>query len=243
MKLGAEPKKVIILGALTVLGGYLVVSNLLTSDEPPVRQSAPPAAAKPAPAAQPQRGITAQAPPPNIRRDRRQIGGSVRSSQEFRPTLKRRPEDYVDPTTVDPTLRTDLLAKLDAIRVEGGSRSLFDFAQAPPPPKPKGPPEPKIIPKPFGPQPPPTEAAKVEPPKPPPTPIPLKFYGFISPVRTKVKRAFFLDGEDIIVASEGELIKRRYKVVRIGINSVVMEDVEQKHQQTIPLTEEQQQSG
>jgi hypothetical protein len=241
MKLGAEPKKVVILGVLTVVGGYLAVSNFWSSDGPP--RSTPVAAPKPAATAQPQRGVTAQPPPPNIRRDRRQIGGSVRSSQEFRPTLKRRPEDYVDPVTVDPTLRTDLLAKLDAIRVEGGSRSLFDFSQPPAPPKPKGPPEPKIIPKPFGPQPPPVEAAKVEPPKPPPTPIPLKFYGFISPQGSTTKRAFFLDAEDIIVASEGELIKRRYKVVRIGVNSVVMEDVEQKHQQTIPLTEEQQQSG
>jgi hypothetical protein len=40
------------------------------------------------------------------------------------------------------------------------------------------------------------------------------------------------------MAKEGETVKRRYRVVRIGVNSVVMEDTENKHQQTLPLAEE-----
>ena len=36
-------------------------------------------------------------------------------------------------------------------------------------------------------------------------------------------------------AVEGEIIKRRYKVVRVGINSLVVEDVEFKNEQTLPL--------
>ena len=74
----------------------------------------------------------------------------------------------------------------------------------------------------------------------PPAPIPLKFYGFINPLKSGTKRAFFLDGEDIIVASEGQLIKNRYKIVRIGVNSAVVEDTQAKNnQQTLPLVEEQ----
>jgi hypothetical protein len=51
------------------------------------------------------------------------------------------------------------------------------------------------------------------------------------------KRAFFLDGDDIVVATEGQLIKQRYKVIRIGVNSVVVEDMQFQNQQTLPLEE------
>jgi hypothetical protein len=55
------------------------------------------------------------------------------------------------------------------------------------------------------------------------------------------KRAFFLDGEDIVIAGEGDMIKKRYKIVRIGVNSAVVEDTEFKgnnNQQTLPLEAE-----
>jgi hypothetical protein len=165
--------------------------------------------------------------------------GQSRGSQEFRPSLKpKRPEDRVDPLKVDPTLRLDLLAKVQGIKLEGASRSLFDFSQAPPPKTP----DVKVLPKDAKPDPAAvasTAAAKpAEPVKPPPPPIPLKFYGFINPAKQGIKRAFFIDGEEIFVATEGEIIKKRYKVVRIGINSAVVEDMQSQHQQTIPLEEQ-----
>ena len=143
-----------------------------------------------------------------------------------------------DPTTIDPTLRLDLLAKVQSVMLGGGERNLFQFGAAPPPPKP---PEPKIIPKLGLPAASAAAAAAGGAPvaaaPPPPPPIPLKFYGYSSRGQTD-KRAFFLDGEDIIVASEGQMIKSRYKVIRIGINSVVVEDVQFQHQQTLPLEEQ-----
>jgi hypothetical protein len=78
----------------------------------------------------------------------------------------------------------------------------------------------------------------VPPPPPPPPPIPLKFYGYITPSSAGGKRAFFLEGEEIHVVTEGDIVKRRYKIVRIGINSVVVEDTEFKNQQTLPLEEQ-----
>jgi hypothetical protein len=141
--------------------------------------------------------------------------------------------------TIDPTLRLDLLAKVQGVKLTGGNRSLFDFS-APPPPDPK-----KVVEqakaaapaKPYGPQPAPPPPTPT--PTPPPPPIPLKFYGFVNSSRPGApKRAFFLEGEDIHVAGEGELIKKRYKVVRIGVNSVVVEDTEHKHEQTLPLEEQ-----
>ena len=53
-----------------------------------------------------------------------------------------------------------------------------------------------------------------------------------------MRRAFFLDGEDIVQAGENETIRNRYKIIRIGVNSAVVEDTVAKNQQTLPLAEE-----
>ena len=139
---------------------------------------------------------------------------------------------------IDPTLKLDLLSKVRQVSVDGGSRSLFEF-YVPPPPPPVVKPAP-IVPKPI----PPADAKPAGPPKPPPPPppppIPLKFYGYSGAVRSNVRRAFFLDGEDIVQAGENETIRNRYKVLRIGVNSAVVEDTVSKNQQTLPLAEEAQ---
>jgi len=154
--------------------------------------------------------------------------------------MKRKQDDKTDPMTIDPTLRLDLLAKVQAVDLAGGGRSIFAFSAPPPPPLPKGP-EPKIIPKPaqHGSGEPPASRFPSGPPQPPPPPpINLKYFGYSAQRGTAHKHAFFLDGEDILVAAEGETVKRRYKVVRVGTNSVVMEDTESKRQQTLPLAPE-----
>lgn len=56
--------------------------------------------------------------------------------------------------------------------------------------------------------------------------------------RGATKRAFFADGDDIFVAGENEMIRNRYKVVRIGINSAIVEDITNNNQQTLPLIAE-----
>jgi hypothetical protein len=63
----------------------------------------------------------------------------------------------------------------------------------------------------------------------------------VNPARPDVKRAFFLDADEIVIAGEGDLIKKRYKIVRIGVNSAVVEDTTFKGtntQQTLPLEAE-----
>jgi hypothetical protein len=84
--------------------------------------------------------------------------------------------------------------------------------------------------------------APVVPPKPVIPPIPLKFYGYVSEsggvIPGAAKRAFFLDGEDIVVAGENDVIRNRFKIIRIGVNSAVVEDTTNKNQQTLPLIEE-----
>jgi hypothetical protein len=231
MNLGAEPKKLAVLGGLVLIGGYLFYSNVMSgpSASEPDRHSRAISHTIPDPPAAPSY--------PEIRTvARRQTS---RYGEEFRPSLKpKNPEDRVDPMTIDPTLRLDLLAKVQAVDMQGGNRNLFQFSAAPPPPLP---PEPKVPVKT------PQQVAKEEAQKqaeagpakpPPPPPILLKYYGYSSMRGDTRKRAFFLDGDDILVAGEGELVKKRYRVVRIGVNSVVMEDTQFKHEQTLPLLAE-----
>lgn len=236
MQLGAEPKQVAIFAGLIVLAGVLHFTGddgrpsgptpspaQKTSSAPPVRPAAQTSSARPA------------ADAPSAAR-----GANRRAPREFKPVLRpRRVEDRLDPATIDPTLRTELLARLATVRIEGGQRPLFDFSAAPPP---KAPDPGKIIPtKPVTianatpvVAPPPKPTTPVKPTAPP---VPLKFYGFSSP-RGAARRAFFLDGEDVHVVNEGDIIKRRYKVVRINLNSVVMEDTNFKQQQTVPMVEQ-----
>jgi len=235
MNIGAEPKKVAILAGLVAVAAYLFFSGS-AGDEAPGRaarnatQTAESArTSPPPPAAAPER------PARRAQRPR-----TSRTGQEFRPSLTpARPEDRPDPMTIDPTLRRDLLAKLQRVEIEGALRNIFEFGK-PPAPKIE---EPKLSEEQL------EEirekrklaaakAAEQKNAKPAPPPINLKFYGFISRVRTSDKRAFFLEGEDIFVAGEGDVVKKRYKILKIGVNSAIVEDTEHKNKQTLKLEEQ-----
>jgi hypothetical protein len=46
---------------------------------------------------------------------------------------------------------------------------------------------------------------------------------------------FLSKGEDIFIAKEGQIIDRRYRILKIGPNSVEVEDVLTNNRQTLPL--------
>jgi hypothetical protein len=125
--------------------------------------------------------------------------------------------------SLDPTLRYDWLKASEATEYKGAGRNIFQ-AQI-------------DIPKPIrkantdkqGPPPPP-------PGPPPPPPIELKFFGFASRPG-EPKKVFLAQGEDIFIAKEGEIVDRRYKVLRITPVSVEVEDVINNNRQEIPLTQ------
>jgi hypothetical protein len=128
---------------------------------------------------------------------------------------------------LDPTLRLDLLTASEQTQYEGSGRNIF-VSQ----------PDPVEIPKAVAPANTdvPVEAYK-PPAPPPPAPIPLKFFGFASKPG-EPKKIFLSQGEDVWVAGEGEIVNRRYKVVRINPNSVEMQDVVNSGPpQNIPLTQ------
>jgi hypothetical protein len=111
----------------------------------------------------------------------------------------------------------------------GEGRNPFRFYVKPPPPPPPAPKVPGPGDKgyvPPGPPPPP--------PPPPIPPIPLKFIGTMEQGNKKV--AIFSDGKGLpLYAAEGELVLGQYRVVRIQIESVVMEYADGKGRQTIPM--------
>ncbi len=236
LELGAEPKKVIFLGALLALAGYLVFTNLFSEPERPEgSQTKPtaPAAGKPGLSRQAQDALIATGS--KMPQSQRTAGGR----SEFKPTLK--PKEVPDPMAIDPSLRLDLLQKLARATVGGGQRSLFEFGLAARPEAViKKQPEPKIVVKrrmigPEPPPPPPPPAPPVV--KPPPPPITLKFYGSMLPPRGGVKRVFCMDGDEIYVPAEGEVIRKRYRIVRINASTVVVEDIDHKNQQTLKIEE------
>ena len=135
---------------------------------------------------------------------------------------------------LDPTLREDLLERSREIEYKGSSRNIFETYTPPPPPAPPAPPAPPPAPPvadPAAPRPgPPTT--------PPPPDISLKFYGVASPPGAGEKKAFLSDGEEIIIAKEGEVVANFYKVIRIGVNSIELEDSRSQKKQSLPLVEE-----
>jgi hypothetical protein len=123
---------------------------------------------------------------------------------------------------LDPTLQLDLLPQSEGTQYAGMGRNIFVNGSMPiEKPKASGT----------------TDIAKqyVPPPIPPPPPINLKFFGFASKPG-EPKRIFLSKGEDIFVAGEGDIVDRRYKVLRISPASVDVEDLLNNNRQSIPLT-------
>ena len=127
--------------------------------------------------------------------------------------------------TLDPRLRLDLLKLSEETEYKGAGRNIFRAeAEIPQPVEPPI----KGASKTPSPPPPPTGP-------PPPPPINLKFVGFASGTGEPTK-VFLTQGDDIFVAAEGDIVNRRYKVMRIHPTSVEIEDVLSNNRQTIPLT-------
>jgi hypothetical protein len=161
----------------------------------------------------PARGSSAQAAAP--------LASHTPARATKKPGKKQRAE------SLDPTLRLDLLAMSEKTQYEGTGRNIF-VSQA----------ENIVIPRPITPGAPDAPPIGYQTPQPPQAPpIPLKFYGFASRPG-EPKRIFLKLGEDVFVAGEGEIVDRRYKVIRISPNSVDIQDVVNSGPpQTIPLTQ------
>ncbi len=227
MKLGLENKGGV--KALAVLGVILAGTVYWSFFSGPSVPSSPVGARVAAPAQSGETSTDEAARAPRGRID------------EFLPSLhKKHPDRTAEAPPADPTLRLDLLAKLNEVPPAGGGRDLFNFGK-PAPVKLTGTEPVVAVYRPIGPPhltPPPPPPGPTPPP--PPPPINLKYYGICTTRADGSKTAFFMDGEDILVEAEGATFKGRYRLLRIGVNSAVVEDLQYKHEQTIPLAEDAQ---
>jgi len=227
-----EKKKIAVLAVLLVIAAVVLYINVFSGG------SEAPVAVRPA--AQPPAAAPITAPPSEAtRRDPNRS-----SLAEFKPRQgPARPEDRVDPATIDPTLRLDLLAKIQAVEPEQALRNIFQYGAAPPPPAP-----PKPVALPANPpriamnNPPPAPgraAAPAAPGAPKAPPITFKYYGFKTSKATGRREAFLLDGDDIIIAGENDSVKGgRYRILRIGPTTITIEDTQFKASQTLTLQED-----
>jgi hypothetical protein len=138
------------------------------------------------------------------------------------PRSQRRNSSIALPSGV-PGLRLDLLKLSEQMSYAGTGRNIFrdqpvDIAKpvkpvitaAPPPPVNTGPP--------------------------PPPPINLKFFGFANKPGQQ-KQIFLSEGDDTFIAKEGDIVDRRYKVVKIYNESVDIQDVLNNNTQRIMLSQ------
>jgi hypothetical protein len=128
---------------------------------------------------------------------------------------------------LDPTLRMDAMLVTESVVYSGSGRNIFSASSAPIDiPKPIAAVRPVKAPPPGPPPPPPGP--------PPPPPIDLKFFGTAT-AANGTKRAFLLHGDDVFLASDGEIVQRRYRIMKISANSILVEDMANNNQQTLPL--------
>ncbi len=221
IKVGLDPK--ILVFALVAFAALLFWYNSRGDDSPA-------GASTPTPVADPGTATPALAGRPHAQ------GQHRRASHDDHGTLKLR---AVDPTRgdIDPVLRLDLLDRLTKIQAPSGVRNLFESgpavaqgADAMPnrviQVKPLMPVAPVIAAAPLNVT--PTQAN-----------IPLKYYGFAKPVYAgDANRGFFMDGDSILVAVEGQLLQQRYLVVQLSPTSARLEDTQVKLGQTLPVVPE-----
>jgi hypothetical protein len=123
---------------------------------------------------------------------------------------------------LDPTLHPEIMRQAESLEYTGHGRNIFSqFSVAP------------EIPKAIA----PVRVAQTNtgpPPPAPPPPINLGFYGYAAE-KTGQKQIFLLHGDDIFIASEGDVVDRRYRVVKINSASVQVEDIPYHNTQTLPL--------
>ena len=71
---------------------------------------------------------------------------------------------------------------------------------------------------------------------PPPPPIALKFIGVVEQAPSNLKLAVLSDGRNVFYGKEGEVIEGRYRIERIGVESIEMAYVDGRGRQTLRLS-------
>jgi hypothetical protein len=249
MKLGTENRKsVYALGVIGAFAAYMVYANFFsgpsykTVTPPPTRSDSSDAAAT----------APEKSSGPDISQAKGKVSRASSSKSkngEFHPVyISKKKEDRVDVSSVDPTIRFDLLERAMKVPPAGGERDLFQILKSPPVKQVASLNGPETIVHPFvpyGPHLPPPPPPKPGPAPPaPPTPIPFKYYGICTVHPDGTHTAYFIlpgattETDEILSANEGTILKGRYRIVQIFPDRVVVEDTQDKRRQPVTIEKE-----
>lgn len=145
-----------------------------------------------------------------------EIAPVVSSADDFRPIA-------VD----NPALKLDLLDRLKKLEYGGSHRNIFSSSA--PPPVTAAAPSPVIAP--------PMPSTPAAPAGPAPLVIPATFYGYVTDSLTGMRRAFFMEGENVDILAVGEVLLGRYRLVQIGNSSAELEEISSGRRATLTMEE------
>jgi hypothetical protein len=132
-------------------------------------------------------------------------------------------------SSLDPTLDESAMLRTESLEYSGSGRNIFSATYVPPPSTALVKPIASARPGSTGPVMPVMPSGP-----PPPPPINLKFFG-TAKRSTGSMQAFLLSGEDVYLASEGDIVARKYKVGTITANGVQVTDLQNNNTQMLPL--------
>lgn len=131
---------------------------------------------------------------------------------------------------IDPEVHFEKLAQSEDVQYEGSGRNIFSMSSAPP--KIETPLADGRGPGGANPAPPAPAAAPSVPQAPA---IDLKYFGYTE-TSNKTATAFFVHGEDIFMASSGQIVDHRYRIGAIKPGKVEVTDLGYNNTQTINLS-------
>jgi hypothetical protein len=207
MKLGTEDKKK--LGILAIVGTFALVAIFYIYSQ----LSTPSTPAPPPPAV-----VTTRAPmAATTSTQRTSSGNTVRAFSKSAGTTAQ----------LDPTLHMEAMLVTESLIYSGSGRNIFSANSAPTADSANSVAKvrtPALV-----------APVRVGPTGPPPPPaIDLKFFGTETNSKGD-KRAFLLHGDDVFFVQQGDIVQRRYRVIRIDARSILMEDIANNNRQALPL--------
>jgi hypothetical protein len=146
-------------------------------------------------------------------------------SPEIAPVVSSADEKFRPIAVENPALKLELLGRLKRLQYEGSHRNIFSTVAGPPV---SAAPHVAVAPPPITPVIPAGPAGLV---------IPATFYGFVTDVRTGMRRAFFMEGENVYIVAVGEVLLGRFRLIQIGNNSVQLEEISTGRRATLTMEE------
>lgn len=122
----------------------------------------------------------------------------------------------------DPSLRLDLLRHIQSEQYNGQHRNIFSEEPLPPPPS--------VVAAQKA-----AQSVPAAPPPPPPLTVPATFYGIVTDPATGQRRACFSNTDNVYILPEGATLLNEFRVVKIGNNTVDVEEISSGRSTTLTL--------